>query len=188
MADMTRRQLFRMNPLNLLREAIQPPEKNELKNIVFRPPGALKEPEAFENQCERCGKCAEACTYDAILKSGPETGALENTPYLLPEKSPCRWCTEFDCITACPSGALTKEENAQPAKIGIAVLNLSNCLVPQGTLCDDCLMFCPPGVNAVTLKARQPEISADLCTGCGLCAYHCDAEPNAIKIVQIEKI
>ena len=88
----------------------------------------------------------------------------------------------MDCIQACPSGALSFGDNESVLPIGVAVIDPDLCLVSQGILCDTCAVRCPSDVRAIRMHGRLPVLDRDRCTGCGLCAYHCEAEPGAISI------
>ena len=177
---LSRRQLFRLRPAKLLSMAFDKTDSAK-KKVFFRPPGALPEVQ-FLSACERCGSCAKACPHDVIFKLGPETGNTENTPYLDPRESPCHWCTSFDCIQACPSGALLKLEDQQPKAIGKAVVDMSSCLISAGTICDECRTVCPAELKAIKIFDRQIHIDTDICSGCGLCSYYCDNAGAAISI------
>lgn len=190
MPGFNRRQLFRLGLRDLSREAGRAvggaePDDSEEEPFV-RPPGALPDEEEFLATCERCGACAEACPYDVIQKFGPAFGALEKTPFLDPASAPCRWCSDMPCISACPSGAIGREPDQAVAPIAKVSLDLSKCLNTQGTLCDTCSYRCPSDIRAIRMVRRRPEIDLDRCTGCGMCVYHCDADPGALQIASLE--
>lgn len=90
----------------------------------------------------------------------------------------------MDCVHACPSGALSFGAGSRPNAIGVAEINLEDCLTTQGILCDTCSLYCPPDIQAIRMADRKPVLDRDLCTGCGLCAFHCEAQPIAIRIVK----
>lgn len=185
-AEFSRRNLFRLKPTDLAQLWVKSRQQDEgagdQPETYIRPPGALKIDEEFLSACERCHKCIEACPYDAIQPLGPIAGAAEGTPFLTPEVKPCHWCSDMDCINACPSGALSFGENKTVPEIAKAVIDPDLCLVGQGVLCDTCAVRCPTEIKAIRMRGRAPVLDADLCTGCGLCAYYCDAEPHAISI------
>jgi MauM/NapG family ferredoxin protein len=147
-----------------------------------RPPGARSPEAEFAAACERCGKCSQACPYDVIRHLGPEAGATEGTPFLTPDTDPCRWCPTMDCIHACPTDALQLVAGQRPAPMALAVVDPAACLNSQGILCDECASVCPSDVRAVTVSfGKTPVIDQQACTGCGLCVFHCAAEPKALS-------
>ena len=185
--EYSRKQFLRMFPFGfreILHENGGEPEiKKEVS--VFRPPGAVEDEKHFTKLCERCKKCGAACPHDVIYYPGIKAGTLENTPLLNPVKKPCRWCRDMPCIKACKSGALKRAAFNKIAKIGRAYIDLELCSTSNGILCDICVSACPSTIKAVRLNTnRQPEISVEKCTGCGLCAYYCDATPGAITIIK----
>ena len=186
MTKISRRQFWRVNPAEGLKTVLtgKGSRPEDAEPAYLRPPGAAVE-SSFLTLCERCSECADACPHEVITQLGPEAGRAEGTPVLQPETTPCQWCPDFDCIEACPSGALTLGETGVPASIGVAELHLDSCLVSQGVLCDICVYRCPPSIRAISLKSRFPVIDQDACTGCGLCSYYCAAETTAIRITTV---
>jgi len=186
-AEFSRRNLFRLKPTDLaqlwVKSRRQEDGAGDRPEAYIRPPGASKVAAEFLSLCERCHKCMEACPFDVIQLLGPVAGVAEGTPFLTPETQPCHWCPSMDCIHACPSGALSFGGNEKVAPIARAVINLDLCLVSQGVLCDTCAVRCPTEIKAIRMKERFPVLDAERCTGCGLCAYHCEAEPHAITIL-----
>lgn len=148
----------------------------------LRPPGAVDET-AFMLTCSRCGKCAEACPTKAIQILGPRAGAALGTPYIDPMQQPCE--LSLDCVTACPTGALSLITDPHRVKIGLAKLNEQTCWAHNGTLCDICYQRCPFPDEAIRMRDGKPYIVADACTGCGICAYVCVNTPSCIKIEPI---
>lgn len=161
----------------------------QLENHMHsRPPGAIVEVEKFNQACTRCNDCILACPHGALFNLGPYSG-----PVMDPNRYPCYLCEDWPCIKACETGALTDlPKNTYPA-FGMAVLLQDNCLnAPESRnkrnassrrepYCRSCLKSCP--IEAVSLtKEKLPEFE-DFCTGCGLCAQACPAEPVAIHIV-----
>lgn len=190
MPGFNRRQLFRLRLGDLSREVgkvVGGKDGSEEEGEPFvRPPGALEDEQAFQDTCERCGACADACPHGIIRKFGPAFGPLEDTPYLEPEVDPCRWCEEMPCIAACPSGALTRKQSAMVLPIAKVSIDRGKCLNSQGVLCDTCSWRCPTHLKAIRMVNRFPVLDLEKCTGCGLCIYHCEAEPGAIALVHLE--
>jgi ferredoxin-type protein NapG len=182
-SELSRRNLFRLRPvdyLQLFREATSPASR-EIQSH-HRPPGAVSDEASFLTICERCHACSSACPHGVIEHLGPIAGNAEGTPILHPETNPCRWCPDMDCIRACPSGALSFRRDGTVPPIAKVRLNPASCLNEQGILCDTCVMHCPPSVRALSLVSRKPQLNPDACTGCGLCAFHCEASPGAFTI------
>ncbi len=184
MPKISRRQFWRINPAEGLRTVLTGKGSGgeDARPSYLRPPGALPDEKAFLSTCEHCNECADACPYEVIEQLGPEAGPAEGTPVLRPKTTPCQWCPDFDCIDACPSGALSLGLAGLPAPIGKAELHLESCLVSQGVLCDVCVYRCPSSIRAISLKDRFPVIDEKACTGCGLCSYYCVAETTAITV------
>ena len=186
----SRRNLFRLKPTDwarLWRDSAHEKEGADDRPVRFiRPPGAFQNEEEFMTRCERCGLCSEACPHNAIAHLGPIAEKAEGTPFLTPDNKPCHWCVSMDCIHACPSGALSFGDDDKVRPVAIAVVDTQLCLVSHGILCDACVLYCPPHIRAITVRGRLPVIDADKCTGCGLCAHHCEGEPHAISIQPLE--
>jgi len=185
--DISRRQFFRFLP-DRIKEAAQQANKPKgtarasALNMV-RPPGALPDYTEFIDACQKCQKCAEACPYDVIDFLGVRAGAGEGTPFINVMVNPCRWCSDFPCIAACESGALSIVKDHAVKPIAKLSLNSEKCLVTSGTICDVCYMQCPPAAKAITTQRLKPSLNHDQCVGCGLCLYHCPAEPTAFSLV-----
>lgn len=186
MSGFSRRQLFRFRLGDLSREigrTMRGGEGEEELEPFVRPPGALPDEEAFLSACERCHACAEACPYEVIKNFGPAFGSLEGTPLIDPATTPCHWCEDMPCIKACPSGALTQGGSEAIPPVGMVTIDLDHCLNRQGILCDTCSFRCPSHIKAIRMQQRLPVVDEKLCTGCGLCISHCEAEPSAISFV-----
>ena len=188
----SKRQLFRFGLRDIakhIREGAKDATEEDApvdETIWFRPPGAIQAEDEFLSACERCPHCVEACPHQAISLLGPAEGRKEGSPVLHPEKSPCHWCTDMPCIRACPTEALSfpKEEDITSLlPIGTAQIDQSACLLADGILCDTCATRCPTHIRAIRMNGRDPVINDALCTGCGICATYCEAEPGAIKII-----
>ncbi len=186
MSKISRRQLFRLNLSELQRLCTLTHESSVGETSLVRPPGAKPERD-FLATCQRCGSCSKACEYGAILPLGPSSGQLEGTPVMEPEKNPCRYCQDFPCIKACPTGALNGPVPTEP--MASVEIHNENCLNSQGIICETCVLHCPPSIKAIKMEgpfhARMPTLNPDLCVGCGLCAYYCEQGSAAIEVKKI---
>lgn len=161
---------------------------------LLLPPGAWPE-EDFAAKCIKCGKCFEACPYQAIHVAGSEAGALVGAPSINAREQACRLCADFPCIEACPTGALASVGSKADVRMGTAVINEETCLSFMGMRCEVCYRSCPLIDTAITIDYRKregdsqhavfaPIINEENCVGCGLCVERCvvsDPEP-AIRI------
>ena len=170
---------------------------------LLRPPGALDEFE-FLVKCTRCDKCVRACPENAVIKAPPTMGLALKTPYLDPRSIPCFLCTTLPCVAECEDEALvwprrtradgTVLEGAKAVRMGTARVKPGLC-VTWGTLerepraCRICVDRCPYPEEAIWISAPaegasigHPVVSADVCTGCGICVFSCPSEPSAIIV------
>ena len=184
--DFSRRSFFQDSTkriLNSLFTAIaeSEPTHGEESPAFLRPPGALPEKEFLET-CTKCDACITVCPKWAVRRAGHELGDMnEGTPVILPELNPCWLCKDLPCIAACEPGALQPLEQASMARMGLAEISASQCFSASGSICEVCDERCPVRPKAVRFTRGQlPEIDADLCTGCGICAHLCPADAITI--------
>jgi ferredoxin-type protein NapG len=137
----------------------------------LRPPGAVPG-DAFEQLCDRCGACAEACPVGAIL--------LDPLPRIDPSVQGCLLCKDLPCIAACPNSALEPVPREQVA-MGLAVWDPASCVLPGGQECGLCQQACPIA-GAVRIEQGRVEVMGERCAGCGCCQTVCPAEPKAIIV------
>ncbi len=162
---------------------------------LLRPPGA-GEPERFAARCVRCGRCLEACPYQAIHAAPLNAGREVSTPYVNARAQACRLCVEFPCAEVCPTGALEVPAERRSAGMGVAVINEDTCLSFQGMRCEVCYRACPLIDEAITIDYRPregddihavfaPQVVPDVCPGCGLCEQRCPVGDPAPAIVVV---
>lgn len=172
---------------------------------VLRPPGAVGE-EKFLAVCTKCGLCAAACPFRALVMAAPGDGRPIGTPYFAMRENPCRMCREIPCAVACPTGALDVELvsgsdaegkrklDINKAKIGIAVIDRETCIAYWGIQCDACYRSCPVMDKAITVEYAKndrtgrhailgPVVHADHCTGCGMCERSCVTKKASIFVL-----
>jgi ferredoxin-type protein NapF len=177
-------------------------------NKAMRPPGALPESD-FVAACTRCAECMKVCPTNALQPAFLETGMQGIwTPLLVPSIGPCaEKCTS--CGDVCPTGAIrpfTWQDKRYKLKMGLANVNRSTCVAWNGGRdCIVCAEVCP--YSAVVFKdtfddtlpkdpsqsisapgnkgrtKRVPTVDEKLCTGCGICEYHCPVLPDHSIVV-----
>lgn len=165
---------------------------------ALRPPGAGDEGD-FHARCIKCGLCVGACPYDTLkLASTGQTVPL-GTPYFVAREIPCYMCPDIPCRNACPTGALDpKLSDINRARMGLAVIDIENCLSWQGLRCEVCHRECPLMDEAITIENNPRKISKHAmfvpivhsghCTGCGICENVCPTDLAAIRVVQPEYV
>jgi ferredoxin-type protein NapG len=160
---------------------------------ALRPPGALAEGD-FHAACIKCGQCVNACPYDTLKLAGAGGDMPIGTPYFTPREIPCYLCPDIPCMKACPTGALSPElEDINASRMGLAVIDLENCLSWKGLRCEICHRECPLKGRAIVLEAHPrgiskhamffPIVHSDACTGCGICEKACPTTEAAIRIL-----
>ncbi|MFN3594710.1 MAG: ferredoxin-type protein NapG [Thiobacillaceae bacterium] len=161
--------------------------------FALRPPGALAEKD-FNAVCIKCGQCVNACPYHT-LKLARAGGDLPiGMPYFEPRDVPCYLCPDIPCLRACPTGALSPQlQDINAARMGLAVIDIENCLSWKGLRCEICHRECPLKGKAITLETHPraiskhamfyPIVHSDACTGCGICEKACPTAEAAIRVL-----
>lgn len=149
----------------------------------LRPPGALKDEDAFNAACIGCGLCGEVCPPRCIRFYTREGGDRVNTPYIDPEYRACILCNK--CMEVCPTEALTETPRFE-IDMGISQIDRSACYpwVDRG-ICGACVAICPLGERAIRFKMwnQYQPIVQRACVGCGLCVEVCPHPSLPIRIV-----
>lgn len=162
---------------------------------LLRPPG-MASPADFAARCVRCGRCLEACPYQAIHAAPLNAGRAASTPFVNARAQACRLCRDFPCAAVCPTGALAVPEERADAAMGTAVVNEETCLSFQGMRCEVCYRACPLIDEAICIDYRPregddihavfaPQVNAEVCPGCGLCEQRCPVSDPAPAIVVV---
>ncbi len=152
--NQSRRNLFRRN-----------------KSNAIRPPWSKTDIE-FTDICTRCDKCIDSCETKVLIRGD---GGFPEVNFNIGECSFCQRCAE-----TCPE-QLFNDVNQAPWTIKATIDN--TCLSETGVWCQSCKDHC----DHIAIKfiptlgqAPKPEISNELCIGCGACVSPC---PNdAIKV------
>jgi len=151
----------------------------------LRPPGAAEEMR-FKALCVRCGNCRRACPSGIIHRDlgGEASSFLTPVVRFPPERPGQRYCLEtcHNCIQSCPTGALERltleQKNRRP--IGLAVVDVSECLVTADKTCAICVDVCPR--EAISLAfceetyTNTVRIDPSRCNGCGACVVVCPVD------------
>ena len=162
--------------------------------FAIRPPGARIEAD-FNARCIKCGQCVDACPYDTLQLATADAGVPIGTPYFIPRETPCYMCPDIPCIAACPTGALDPAlQDINDSRMGLAVIDIENCLSWQGLRCEICFRECPVQGQAITVEHQPrrlskhamfvPVVHSDACTGCGICEKACPTQKAAIRVLQ----
>lgn len=152
------------------------------------PPGAGGI-DRFVERCTACQLCVSACPTHVLQPALAEYGFAG---CMKPRLDYTAAFCNFDCqrcAEVCPTGAIARQTLAakQVTRIGLARLDLEGCIVKtKGTDCAACSEHCPTkAVDTVPYGngLRLPQVTDDLCIGCGACEYACPAVPHkAIKV------
>lgn len=162
------------------------------ESSLLRPPGAQGESD-FMARCIKCGKCIEACPYQALKPAGDEAGMAVGTPRIDARDQACRLCEDFPCVDVCPTGALRDVSARSDVRMGVAVIDEEGCIAFQGMRCEVCYRACPLIDQAIVIDYRMregdaihtlfaPVIDEDACVGCGLCVERCVVSEPTVPI------
>ncbi len=145
--------------------ALDAPEERSL----LRPPGAQDEVRLLAN-CIKCDRCRSVCPTGAIVTALVEDGLAEaRTPLLDFHRGYCDFCGK--CLEVCPTSAIVAFDEARE-KIGIAVIDESECVAFRQGGCRVCVDACPYQAISVDGSGR-PVVDEAVCNGCGVCEYVC---------------
>lgn len=171
--------------------------------VLLRPPAAKPEKE-FIASCIRCGLCVQACPFDTLSLAKLGDGISAGTPFFRPREIPCYMCEDIPCVPICPTGALDVnlvstggKLDIEKAKMGVAVVDMKNCVAYWGIQCDACYRACPLLDKALYLEYKHnertqkhafllPIVDSDICTGCGVCERACITQKPAIVVLNRE--
>ncbi|WP_461545547.1 4Fe-4S dicluster domain-containing protein [Senegalimassilia anaerobia] len=162
------------------------------ESSLLRPPGAQGESD-FMARCIKCGKCIDACPYQAPKPAGNEAGMAVGTPRIDARDQACRLCEDFPCVDVCPTGALRDVSARSDVRMGVAVIDEEGCIAFQGMRCEVCYRACPLIDQAIVIDYRMregdaihtlfaPVIDEDACVGCGLCVERCVISEPTVPI------
>lgn len=155
----------------------------DLNTKVICPPGAASI-DRFLDRCTACHLCVSACPTQVLRPALLEYGL---TGLLKPRMEYSAAFCNFECRRCgevCPDGAigLLALADKQLTQIGEAHFDQKKCIVVvKGTDCAACSEHCPTkAVHTISYgdNLRLPEVTRDLCIGCGACEYACPVRPD----------
>jgi ferredoxin len=154
----------------------------EEKTSPVCPPGATSILNLNE-RCTACSLCINACPNDVIQPSTTEYGLIG---IMQPRMDFHKGFCAYDCIRCtevCPTGALLplNLEAKKLTQIGLAIFLQDNCIVyTEKTDCGACSEHCPTkAAHMIPFEGTLviPEVTSDICIGCGACEYACPVTP-----------
>jgi len=163
MTDLSRRQFLRGDFT----------AKQSAPSSPLRPPWARAEA-AFITACTRCGDCVKRCPQRILTLDRAARPTVDFS------RGECTFCAQ--CVDVCAPRALEKTDGMPPWRLKAQIRD--NCMTQANVVCHACGDACPAQAirfRLVATSIAQPEVSADLCTGCGACQMPCPVQ--AIRIV-----
>lgn len=173
------------------------------KSVIFKndsilsrkpimPPGAFDR-DHFNAHCTGCQLCVSKCPMQVLKPAALQYGLSGITqPHLV--FSTEVFCS-FDCntcTTVCPTGALKELplDEKKRMQLGIAHFRKEMCVVKVHEKdCGACAEHCPtqavhmiPYKNGLTI----PEVTQNLCIGCGACESICPVHPFPAIILKVQ--
>jgi ferredoxin len=154
----------------------------ESKTCPVCPPGGLTI-QKFNRECTACSLCINACpngVLEPAFKQYGLSGMMQ--PVMNYHRSFCTYnCTV--CTEVCPTNALhlLVLDAKKLTQIGKAKFIKDNCIVKtEKTACGACSESCPTkAVHMIPYEAKLliPEVTEDICIGCGHCEFACPTVP-----------
>ena len=125
----------------------------------------------FTDNCSRCYDCIDTCPEKILIKGD---GGFPEINF---KKGECTFCTE--CVESCSEDLFYSQEKA-PWSLKAEITD--DCFANKKVVCVVCKEQCETEAIKFIPKIggmMEPELSLELCTGCGACAKPCPT--NAIK-------
>ncbi|EGR0568990.1 ferredoxin-type protein NapF [Vibrio cholerae] len=136
----------------------------------------LASPDAFTDECTRCGKCVTACETHIIEKGD---GGFPTVNFSIDE---CTFC--YQCAQSCPEPLFVAQSEAPwQAKVHIT----HHCLAQQQVECRSCQDACPEEAIHFALqigRTASPQVNSEQCSGCGACVSVCPSNAMTVHYTQ----
>jgi polyferredoxin len=156
---------------------------DENKKHPISPPGSIAV-DRFSQLCTACHLCVSSCPTQVLTPSFLEYGLAG---MLQPKMNFAANYCNYDCVICshvCPTGAIMplEVEAKKVAQIGKTLFVKEDCIVvTKKKDCGACSEHCP--TKAVKMipyegKLRIPEVTDDICIGCGACEHACPVLPR----------
>ncbi len=187
MQEYITRKDFLRDAFKLFRREVRGGGRNTATPIseFILPPGVTA-PDHYLKSCTQCYECVSVCPHQALQVWRDERSRFYGFPVIVPRRQPCYLCTDYPCITACPTEALQEQYVSHP--LGTAVVDPGRCLAYNRSFCQSCITNCPLSGRAIAPdREGHPVVNAEVCTGCGICTAACPAEQPAILVQMNEK-
>lgn len=146
---------------------------------LVRPPGGQDE-SVLLGACIKCDRCRSACPNNVVDVAALEDGLLNaRTPKLNFRKGYCDFCQGHDglrCVASCPTGAISAGFDPWSDKLGMAVVDESECLLYRSGshYCSKpCIDACEYDAFRYDEDTGQLVVAEDRCNGCGACEHAC---------------
>ena len=152
------------------------------------PPGAVSLAH-FQGTCTACHLCVTHCPEQVLRPAITQHGLAG---FLQPFQDFGFAFCSFNCSICsevCPTGAIQPitVEQRQVVQAGIAKFFKERCVVEvNGTPCGACSEHCPTqAVHMIAYKNNLtiPEVTPELCVGCGGCEFICPVIPDKAIVV-----
>ncbi len=139
----------------------------------IRPPWSRGEG-AFVDLCTRCGRCAEACPVEIVVKGH---GGFPTVDFA---RGGCTLC--HACVDACRDGCFDRSA-PEPWLLRAAIGDA--CVEERGVTCRMCEEACE--ARAIRFTPRRgggstASVCAEVCTGCGVCVQVCPVRAIAVTL------
>jgi ferredoxin len=152
------------------------------------PPGAGN-PVDFSSRCIACHLCLTACPSAIIVAKPPEFFKESSIqPSLNFDRGMCEQTCNL-CTQVCPTGAIKPVSLEEKKTLKIAEVEYFKdlCVVETDDKdCGACAEHCPTkAVRMVPYRDNLmiPEITPDICIGCGSCEHICPVRPKKAIVV-----
>jgi len=129
------------------------------------------------DKCSGCGLCEIVCALKHEGTVWPEASRIRVFEFVpgITVPSVCQQCPDYPCVEACPTEALSVDEET-----GAVLVNDDKCI-----LCGLCVDACPGRIPRLN-RVKATALICDLCGGDPECVKVCSITHSALTIVKDE--